>query len=290
MSPSPEEVRAQLERILVSAVFAGAGRASSLLRFLVARTLAGDADQLKEYVVGVELFERGDQFDPRTDTIVRVEARRLRAKLDEYYRGPGSTDPVTIEIPRGSYAALFAARPVDGAHDQPPLATGATPRSTSIPWAMGGVLAAAVILGGWFIMRTPEASTPGVRVAVLPMAHFSSDADVALVAARLTDGVTTELARIDRLSVVSRSSAAGFASERQPIREVARALGVDIVMEGSVMVEAGGVHAVVRLVDATRDQKVWVGEYDSPPDQLAALQRRIASEAAAAILERGVRK
>jgi TolB-like protein len=57
-------------------------------------------------------------------------------------------------------------------------------------------------------------------------------------------------------------------------------------MEGSVVVEAGGIHAVMRIVDASRDRKVWIGEYDSPPDQIVALQRRIASEVAAAVRER----
>ena len=57
-------------------------------------------------------------------------------------------------------------------------------------------------------------------------------------------------------------------------------------MEGSVVIEAGGVHAVMRIVDASLDRKVWVGEYDSPPDQIAALQRRIATEVSGAILAR----
>ena len=86
MQPSASEVHAALERILASAPFAGGGRAGSLLRYLVERTLDGRGDTLKEYVLGVELFNRGDGFDPRVDTIVRVEARRLRAKLDGVLR------------------------------------------------------------------------------------------------------------------------------------------------------------------------------------------------------------
>jgi TolB-like protein len=253
------------------------------------RTLAGASDQLKEYVVGVELFERGERFDPRTDTIVRVEARRLRAKLDEYYSGPGATDPVRIDIPRGSYVAVFSTPPAP-ATPAPAISTRVT--AAAAAWTVVALVLAALVLAGWLMLDRlgePPAAAAVTRVAVLPVAHFSTDADVALIASRLTDGVTTELARVNGLSVVSRTSAAGFASERQPIREVARALGVDVVMEGSVFVEAGGVHAVMRLVDASRDQKVWVGEYDSPRDQLASLQRRVATEAAAAILERQAR-
>jgi adenylate cyclase len=297
VDPTPDEAREQLQRLLASDVFAGAGRARSLLRYLVTRTLAGDGDQLKEYVVGVDVFERGDQFDPRIDTIVRVEARRLRAKLDEYYSGPGASDSVRIDIPRGSYVAEFSTRTALAAQvpESPPPEPQARESLVTAPprrvraWMAAALVAAAAGVATWMVLGPAGESPAGAevtRVVVLPLAHFSSDADVALIASRLTDGVTTELARMTGLSVVSRTTAAGFASERQPIREVARALDVQLVMEGSVIVEAGGVHAVMRLVDATRDQKVWVGEYDSPPDQLVALQRRIATEVAAAILER----
>ena len=72
---------AQLDRILASDVFANADRMSRFLRFVVERALAGESDQLKEYVVGIEVFGRDDRYDPRLDSIVRVEARRLRTKI-----------------------------------------------------------------------------------------------------------------------------------------------------------------------------------------------------------------
>ena len=78
------EVRAELDRIFASKGFGGAGRLSRLLRYVVDRTLAGESDQLKEYVVGVEVFDRDASYDPRLDSIVRVEAGRLRSRLDEF--------------------------------------------------------------------------------------------------------------------------------------------------------------------------------------------------------------
>jgi hypothetical protein len=116
--PSPDEVRAQLERVLSSPAFAS-GRHPRFLRYVVERTLAGEADQLKEYVLGLEVFDRADGYDPRLDSIVRVEARRLRAKLQEYYAGPGSEDPVVLEIPRGSYAPVFTAKAPPAAEPEP---------------------------------------------------------------------------------------------------------------------------------------------------------------------------
>ena len=80
------------------------------LRFTVERTLAGQADQLKEYLIGVEVFDRKPSYDPRVDPIVRVEARRLRAKLKAYYDGDGSADAVLIEFVSGGYAPRLALR------------------------------------------------------------------------------------------------------------------------------------------------------------------------------------
>ncbi|MGH9374527.1 MAG: tetratricopeptide repeat protein, partial [Vicinamibacterales bacterium] len=74
-----------------------------LLEFIVEQTLEGHADRLKEYSLGVDVFRRGTDFNPRTETIVRVQARRLRDKLEEYYATEGQADPVGIEIPKGRY-------------------------------------------------------------------------------------------------------------------------------------------------------------------------------------------
>ena len=83
---------------------------SGFLRYVVGRTLAGEGDQIKEYVIGVAVFGRGDDYDPRLDSIVRVEARRLRTKLDEYYAADGRDDTIVIAIPRGSYSPTFEKR------------------------------------------------------------------------------------------------------------------------------------------------------------------------------------
>jgi len=106
-----EEVLRELERILASRAFQGAGRSGALLRFLLERTLAGQADQLKEYTVGAEALGRGDSFDPRTDAIVRVEISRLRSRLGHYYATEGAANPVRIAVRKGSYAPVFEGAP-----------------------------------------------------------------------------------------------------------------------------------------------------------------------------------
>src|SRR4051812_10777118 len=105
-----DEVRSQLERILAHPVFSKARRLSCLFRYLVERTLSGRADELKEYTVGVEVFGRGSRFDPRLDSIVRVQASKLRSLLAGYYQNLGASDPIVIELPRGSYVPVIGRR------------------------------------------------------------------------------------------------------------------------------------------------------------------------------------
>src|SRR5882672_2323826 len=100
-------VEEQLLRILASKPFAQSARMTRFLRFTVERALRGQSDQLKEYVIGVEVFDRKGSYDPRVDPIVRVEARRLRSKLKNYYDGDGRLDEVIIEFPKGTYAPVF---------------------------------------------------------------------------------------------------------------------------------------------------------------------------------------
>jgi predicted ATPase len=127
--PCASEVEAQLQRVLDSAAFVHAPILSRFLRYVVEHAIADDGCALKEYVLGVDVFGRGADFDPRIDTIVRTNARRLRAKLEEYYRGDGSGDPIHIEVPKGHYIPVVTRREVvaaEAGHSQP----AATPASS----------------------------------------------------------------------------------------------------------------------------------------------------------------
>ena len=107
---SAKAISQQLDRMLASATFQQVDRLKRFLSFIVEEAVAGRGDQLKEYVIGVHVFGKEPEFDPRTDPIVRVQARRLRARLVRYYREEGSADDVTIELPKGGYAPVFKRR------------------------------------------------------------------------------------------------------------------------------------------------------------------------------------
>ena len=106
----PETVRTELERVLSSSTFQQVDRLKRFLRFIVEETLVGNGGHLKEYVIGVQVFGKEPSFDPRTDPIVRVQARRLRARLARYYQEEGSSDPLLLDLPRGGYTPVFRAQ------------------------------------------------------------------------------------------------------------------------------------------------------------------------------------
>jgi tetratricopeptide (TPR) repeat protein/TolB-like protein len=104
------EIRAELDLILRSRAFIQSHRIRRFLQFVVEESLLGQPHRLKEYLIGLEVFDRREAFDPRVDSIVRVEARRLRYKLEEYYRLEGREDSVRIVLRKGSYVPLFEYR------------------------------------------------------------------------------------------------------------------------------------------------------------------------------------
>ena len=100
-------VNDQLARIIKSPPLVSSPSLCRFLRYVVEETLAGRASGIKEQVLGLEVFDRGPEFNPRLDPIVRVQARNLRMRMAKYYAGPGRADPIRIELPKGTYIPVF---------------------------------------------------------------------------------------------------------------------------------------------------------------------------------------
>ena len=110
-SPGRAEIDEQLERILTGRTFVRSARAGRLLRYLAGQALTHGDAQPKEYTLGVDVFDRPETFDPKTDAIVRVQVRRLRDRLADYYETEGRSDKWIIEVPKGYYRVVFRRRP-----------------------------------------------------------------------------------------------------------------------------------------------------------------------------------
>lgn len=138
--PTPEAIREQVKRMVAGATFSGARRAIRILTWVVEETLAGRAAAIKEYTVGADALGRGARFDPRTDATARVEAHRLRTRIDLYYAREGSADPVRICLPRGSYVPEFAA--------SAPPASATAPQRRVIGWPAAVAAALLAVAAG----------------------------------------------------------------------------------------------------------------------------------------------
>ncbi|RWP90501.1 MAG: hypothetical protein EOR11_07585 [Mesorhizobium sp.] len=106
-TPAAPAVRETLERLLASQTFGRSERARKLLRYLVEREQAGEADRLKGFSIAMDVFGKDGDFDPSTDAVVRVQAGRLRELLQHYFANEGIAEPVRIAIPRGGYVPAY---------------------------------------------------------------------------------------------------------------------------------------------------------------------------------------
>jgi hypothetical protein len=110
-----DEIQSSVERVLQGATFRNAPSSRRLLKYLMDHSLAGDADQLKEYTIGVDAFGKPADYDPRVDSTVRIQIGRLRQKLSEYYRAEGKDDRFVVELPKGRFSLICEPRSADNA-------------------------------------------------------------------------------------------------------------------------------------------------------------------------------
>ncbi len=143
--------RAELEAVLQSKYFTRAPTLANLLSYLCEKLFAGEAHQIKEYSVGVEVFHRGPSFDQDSDSIVRVEANRLRKRLAEYYAEEGASHRLRIVIPLGQYVPDFES--VAPAAEESETAAQSLVRAElevrQQCWRSGGIGGQADRPGGW---------------------------------------------------------------------------------------------------------------------------------------------
>ena len=246
-APGTGEIRAQVEKVLASRMFVRSARLCRFLRFSVEESLAGNSGRLKEQIIGMEVFDRRSGYDPRIDPIVRVEARRLRAKLKAYYTSLGRGDLIVIGLPKGAYLPFFKAR-----------AASAQGSRTSLGAHAG------------------SAPVPRKSIAVLPFANMMQGADDEYFSDGLTEELIHLLTRIPSLRVVAWNSTSKLRGREADLAGIRRQLRVGSVLRGSVRRTPERVRVTAQLIDSASGDYLWSETYDGRLENVFEIQGEMA--------------
>ena len=248
---SAKEIQAELIRILNSGSFTNADRMKRFLKFVVDQSLHGKEGNLSEYSIGLEVYGRDDKFDPRLDSIVRVDAARLRSKLREFYDSDGSSSRIRIEIPKGGYQATFGRR------------TGQRPEISE---------------------QGPAKEASAARtIAVLPFADLSPQQDQEYFGDGIAEELMFALSRVPKLRVVSQTSVFAFKGKGIDVRDIGSQLGVENILEGGVRKSGQKLRITVRLTDVASGFNIWSEVFTCELTDVFAVQEEIARSVADAL-------
>jgi TolB-like protein/Tfp pilus assembly protein PilF len=278
--PSPDAIRRQLEKTLSSKTLVSSPQLCRFLRFLVEQELAGHGEELKEYVLAIEVFRKDDSFDPRVDTVVRTEARRLRQKLLEYYQAEGQNDTIEIILPKGSYRAVFQARQevISPFPASPPSTAPGATRAASRRWIAQAIVILLAAAGAYWlwtrVQRADHMRPPSI--AVVPLDNLSADPEQEYFADGMTDALVTDLAKIRSLSVISRTSIMQYKKTKKPVAEIGRDLKADYVVEGTITRVGDRVRITAQLIATATDRHLWADSFERTGRDVLGLQGEIA--------------
>lgn len=308
-----DEAAAALDRVVGSTTFAGSARHRAFLSAVVGRHLhEPEGEPLKEFALGVDVFGRSpEDFDPQVDNIVRVEARRLRDRLRQYYETEGREDPVVIDIPRGGYGVAIARRPPQaaGQAETPPVVApvaAATPTAPApLPvtaddrpavrrWSpVANLLTVLLVAAAGFAVSSmsralPELTGLGARdtaatVAVLPVTNLTNDPAIEPFIDVLSDDLAEALSRVPGVRVTARGSTLAFKAPARDLRAVGTALGVRHVVEGSVERVGDRLTVVLRTARTSDARELWTATYQTTATDMFSVAQDAAAAALASI-------
>lgn len=239
MQVNREIVLSQVSRIFASSEFVAARQLQIFLQYLVDSTLQGNTEGIKGYVIGVDVFDRKPGFDPNEDSIVRVQAGRLRKALKAYYDTTGRGDPLRIVVPKGIYKAEFYFTDSSEPKVEPAL--------------------------------MPTDAGDKISLAVLPFSSVDERAAQLGFGEGLVDEITERLARNASLSIAPRSSSFQY---RHPtdLRAVGQKLGVRYLLTGTVRLSGGDVRVTIQLTDTMNGMSFWTRKYERSMGDLFTIQ------------------
>jgi len=298
--PTADEIRTELGRILSSPSFQRSKRLSELLRYVVTEALEGRGDRIKAVSIAIDVYGRDETFDSQNDTVVRVEAGRLRRVLEEYYREKGQHDAVLIEVPKGGYRPVFTAisagpsaqlsAPAESAPHEPR----ANPER-KVLYLIAAITAITLLTSIWVLMNSLRTESEAADVApldsivdigptakpfvmVLPLEVRSTEAGKDRLSFGLAESLITNLSTLSNLSVMAHASIIELQQESKPpsIQYIRRKYGITHIVRGSLERESNTVVVNVQLVDTQTGATVWAQRLTRPFSTTLKLEEELA--------------
>jgi serine/threonine-protein kinase len=214
------------------------------LVYLVDAVLTGHTDALKESVIGIEVFHRAPGYDAKADPIVRVEANRLRRKLEAYYESEGANDLLRISLPSGAYVPVIERRS-----------------------------------SGRIETAKPPATKP-TRLLVLPLANLTGQADREFFSDGLTEELIHRLGSVPGLRVLARTTAFAWKGTSLDVARLRERFAVDVLIEGGVRQSSDQVRVNLRFIAAQDEACIWSGQFERRLENALQLQEDVADAVA----------
>ncbi len=283
---STEVIRRQLEVILESSDFSASNRFRQFLKFVVEETLAGREKELKAYTIATQVFGRDKNFDPLLDPVVRVEAAKLRNKLEQFYlrrKGQGKDD-VYIAIPKGSYVPVFE-RMVESMSKTTNLAS--PELAEEIPVCVSVTDSGqneSLVKESEMLIETAEETVnyigktepaPSVdnesrqrgaelSVVILPFSNISSSGEIDHLLSGLAEELAIALTKFEDLKVISAHAISADHAANPDQSALASSLGARFAVSGSAQLDANILRVRVKLVDIIMHTTLWAEKFDEP--------------------------
>jgi TolB-like protein/tetratricopeptide (TPR) repeat protein len=288
-----EQAQEALSRILNSRTFSHAEKLAEFLEYVVIHAIRGDRSSLKETCIGIGLYNRSPGYDPKIDSLVRTQARRVRERLERYYREEGEGDPVVITIPKGGYIASFRQRDVEEAPTElPPVVLSAIEQATPAPrrtWRLVLIAAGLAAVGAgssWqFATRHKAAAAPppptSAKVMVLPFRGSLAETEDHLYAHAMADSVIAALSGINGLVVTTPPEPAPEAPpavEYDPAQAVK--VRADYLITGQFHRSAENASASIKLLRVASGEVIWSNQYSFPWTRLVRTEQEMGSTVA----------
>ena len=290
---TPEEAQEALTRILSSRTFSQAEKLAEFLEYVVIHAIRGDRSSLKETCIGIGLYNRSPGYDPKIDSLVRTQARRVRERLERYYREEGASDPVVISIPKGGYIATFHRRDAEEPlPETPPAAVSPIEETHPAPRRMWRLALLATCLtvialaSSWKFAtknKAPVVPSPQTtaRILVLPFRGNLSNAEDHVYGHAMSDSVVASVAGINGLTVTTppEPSAESPSTAEYDAAQAMKA-GANYVITGQFDRQTENASASIKLLNVGSGEVIWSHRYTFPWSRLVRTEQEMSNAVA----------